>query len=57
MSWIVLGEDKGKIKLVSKRPGKGEIPGLLPKGSFLTVETDKKTRFILRVDESLQHEP
>lgn len=57
MSWIVLGEDKGKIKLVSKRPGKNETPGLLPKGSFLTVETDKKTKFILRVDESLQHEP
>ena len=40
MSWIVLGEDKGKIKLVSKRPGQGELAGLLPKGSFLTIETD-----------------
>lgn len=57
MSWIVLGEDKGKIKLVSKTPGPKELAGLLPKGSFLTVDTGKKTKFILRVDESLQHEP
>lgn len=58
MSWIVLGEEKGKIKLVSKKPKKYEIPGLLPKGSYLTVEPeDTDSKFILRVDESIQYEP
>lgn len=58
MAWIVIGEEKGKIKLVSKKPKDGEIPGLLPKGSFLTVESpDSSTKFILRVDDSLQQEP
>jgi len=58
MSWIVLGEEKGKIKLVSKKPKSGERPGLLPKGSYLTVEPENmESRFILRVDDSLQHEP
>ena len=58
MSWIVLGEEKGKIKLVSKKPKHGERPGLLPKGSYLTVEPENmESRFILRVDDSLQHEP
>ncbi|MCJ8208070.1 hypothetical protein MUY27_00025 [Mucilaginibacter sp. RS28] len=58
MAWIVIGEEKGKIKLVSKKPAEGEIPGLLPKGSFLTVESsDTKSKFILRVDDSLQQEP
>lgn len=52
MSWIVIGEEKGLIKLVSKR---GE-DGLLPKGSYLTVECNE-TKFILRVDKSLQNEP
>lgn len=33
MEWIVLGEDKGRIKLVSK----GSTTGLLPKGSYLTI--------------------
>ncbi len=51
MQWIVLGEDGGKIKLVSK----GEI-GILPKGSFITVD-DNGSKFILRVDETKQHEP
>lgn len=52
MEWIVLGEkDGGKIELVSKRG-----TGILPKGSFLTVE-DKGKHFILRVDESKQVEP
>ena len=51
MSWIVLGEEKGKIKLVSKTPKKEEVPGLLPKGSYLTVEPEEmKAKFILRVD-------
>jgi len=58
MSWIVLGEEKGKIKLVSKSVSESEIPGLLPKGSYLTVEhPDTEARFILRVDESTQSEP
>lgn len=58
MSWIVLGEEKGKIKLVSKKPEKCESPGLLPKGSYLTIESeDKKSKFILRVDDSFQFEP
>ena len=52
MKWIVLGEDKGAIKLVSK----SGTEGLLPKGSYLTVENDKG-KFILRVDDSQQNEP
>ncbi len=50
-NWIVLGEKDGKIKLISR----GEI-GILPKGSFLTIE-DGDSKFILRVDESKQVEP
>lgn len=54
MAWIVLGEDKGRILLVSKK----EEDGLLPKGSYLTIEIEKdKAKFILRVDESYQKEP
>lgn len=52
MGWIVIGEDNGYIKLVSK----SEEDGLLPKGSFLTVDNGK-TKFILRVDKSSQVEP
>ncbi|KAA0004708.1 MAG: ATP-binding protein [Thermoplasmata archaeon] len=52
MEWIVLGEEKGKIKLVSKQG----VTGLLPKGSYLTVEEGEK-KFILRVDNSYQDEP
>ncbi len=51
MSWIVIGEDKGRIKLVSSK----EETGLLPKGSFLTIEQGN-SKFILRVDESCQNE-
>lgn len=58
MAWIVLGEEKGNIKLVSKTPAKGEVGGLLPKGSYLTVEDDgSETKFILRVIDSQQYEP
>lgn len=58
MTWIVLGEENGKIKLVSKKPNLGEVPGLLPKGSFLTIESDiSDAKFILRVDSSTQFEP
>lgn len=57
MNWIVLGEDKGKIKLVSKHPNENEKSGILPKGSFLTIEDkNSKSKFILRVDESYQNE-
>ncbi len=52
MSWIVLGEEKGKIKLVSK----SEVTGILPRGSYLTVEQDN-AKFILRVDDSSQDQP
>ncbi len=51
MTWTVIGEEKGKIKLVSKN----EITGMLPKGSYLTIE-EKNTKFILRVDDSKQFE-
>lgn len=56
MAWIVIGEEKGKVKLVSKAKS-GEIPGILPKGSFLTViDRNNIPRFVLRVDESSQFE-
>ena len=52
MTWIVLGEENGKIRLVSSR----EAKGMLPKGSYLTIE-HADTKFILRVDDSGQSEP
>ncbi len=52
MGWIVLGEEKGKIKLVSK----SDVSGLLPKGSYLTVDQGD-SKFILRVDNSTQTQP
>jgi hypothetical protein len=52
MEWIVLGEEKGRIKLVSK----GSTTGLLPKGSYLTI-IKGDSKFILRVDQSYQDEP
>jgi len=52
LSWIVIGEENGLIKLVSRR---GES-GLLPKGTYLTVEQGA-SKFILRIDKSLQDEP
>lgn len=55
MSWIVIGEDRGRIKLVSKSPRGNEKAGILPKGSFLTIEGEE-AKFILRVDDSIQHE-
>lgn len=51
MSWIVLGEEKGKIKLISGK----KATGLLPKGSYITIPLEK-TKFILRVDKSHQQE-
>jgi uncharacterized protein len=57
MSWIVIGEENGRIKLVSKSISR-EQPGLLPKGSYLTVQDkDNQATFILRVDDSTQFEP
>lgn len=52
MEWVVLGEEKGKIKLVSK----SSTTGLLPKGSYLTIGKGD-SKFILRVDQSIQYEP
>ncbi|QEE17186.2 ATP-binding protein [Promethearchaeum syntrophicum] len=52
MSWIVLGEDKGEISLVSSR----EIDGIAPKGTYLTVENEKK-KYIVRVTKSFQTQP
>jgi len=55
MSWIVVGQEKGLIKLVSKSAGNN---GILPKGSFLTVEPENTdSKFILRVEDSIQHDP
>ncbi|MEM0342759.1 MAG: ATP-binding protein [Thermoplasmata archaeon] len=49
-----MGEENGKIRLVSKTG----TSGILPKGSFLTVENqDSGAKFILRVDETRQIEP
>lgn len=52
MSWIVLGEKNGKILLSSK----SSIDGMIPKGSFLTIEQGK-SKFVLRVEDSAQQEP
>ncbi len=50
MNWIVFGEDKGRIVLVSK----GGVDFNLPIGSYITIE-DGKTKFILRVENSSQN--
>ena len=52
MKWIVLRESKGCIELVSKN----NVTGMLPKGSFLTLE-ENESKFVLRVLESRQTEP
>jgi DNA helicase HerA-like ATPase len=52
MKWIVLGEEKGMIKMVSK----SGTDGLIPKGAYLTIEKGDN-KFILRVDDSKQDEP
>jgi len=58
MSWIVLGEENGKVRLVSKTRETNEKPGIIPKGSYLTIEYDQSgSKFILRVDDSSQFEP
>ena len=58
MKWIVLYEKSGKIVLTSK---KASNTGLLPKGSYLTVDmsytnSEDNRRFVLRVEESEQTE-
>lgn len=52
MSWIVVDDDGGYIKLVSK----ADEDGLLPRGSFLTID-GQDVQFILRVDKSKQGFP
>lgn len=54
MVWIVLGEEKGKIALVSKSKIKGE--GILHQGSYLTVEEGER-KYILRVEDTFQNNP
>ena len=56
MNWIVLQEKSGKIILTSK---KNTNSGLLPKGSYLTVDMaltnpSDNRKFVLRVEESEQ---
>ena len=50
--WIVVGEEKGKIKLVSSK----EVNAILPKGAFLTIE-DEERKHVLMVTDSQQFEP
>ncbi len=52
MSWIVIDDENGLVKLVSK----SSEDGLLPRGSFLTIE-EEHVKFILRVDKSKQNYP
>lgn len=52
MNWIVLGEKNGMIQLVSK----AHVTGMLPKGTFLTVD-EGESKFVLRVEGSGQQEP
>ena len=47
---VTLGEEGGKIKLISKE---SDSDGILPYGSYITVEDDNK-KFILRVEDSGQ---
>lgn len=52
MSWIVLGEDKGNVVLISTK----DTDGVLHKGSYLTVEDGEK-KFILRTEKTRQYIP
>lgn len=52
MNWIVIGEKTGLIQLVSRN----RVTGMLPKGTFLTIE-EGESRFVLRVEASGQQEP
>ncbi|WP_321417211.1 helicase HerA-like domain-containing protein [uncultured Methanomethylovorans sp.] len=53
MTWIVIGREKDKVKLVSKTTTKA----LLPKGSYLTITEPDDCKFILRVEDSYQDFP
>lgn len=55
MSWIVIGEESGKIKLISSKKD-SDSDGILYAGSYLTIEEGKK-KFILRVENSGQEFP
>lgn len=52
MTWIVQNGEDGFVKLVSS----SKVDGMLPIGSFLTVESGK-SKFVLRVDKSYQEVP
>lgn len=51
MKWIILNEKDGKYSLVSDK----SLTGMLPKGSYLTVE-EGNSKYILRVDNSEQQD-
>lgn len=51
MKWIILSEKDGKYTLVSDK----SLTGMLPKGSYLTVE-EGGSKYILRVDNSEQQD-
>jgi hypothetical protein len=53
MSWIVVGREKDRIKLVSK----STTDALIPKGSYLTTVEPSESKFILRVEDSYQDFP
>jgi Predicted ATPase len=53
LSWIVIGREKDKIKLVSKN----NVDALLPKGSYLTIVKPEECKSILRVEDSYQDFP
>lgn len=57
LSWIVLGEKNNLVELRSVKSKENEDDGLLPIGSFLTVETGKESKVILRVEQSNQSDP
>ena len=56
MSWIVIGQNKRFIELKSKKQDDID-DGLLTVGSFLTVETGKDSKIILRVEDTHQVDP
>lgn len=52
MTWIVQSGEQGYVKLVSSN----SVDGMLPIGSFLTVQSGK-SKFVLRVEKSYQEVP
>ena len=48
--WIVSGAENDLIKLVSSK----KIDGILPVGSYLTIDDEKKIKHILVVEKSHQ---